>query len=109
KPGKPCFRYSAEGGGLSESGAIAYGELKLLALDVGQTAKVVVEPARGFDAGAGPGRRIEREVRGGTVGLILDGRGRPLVLSTDRAAARVDMERWVDALGLYRQPEPAGV
>ena len=39
-----------------------------------------IEPERGFDCGAGPGKPIERQVRGGTVGLILDARGRPLTL-----------------------------
>ena len=42
------------------------------------------EPARGFDLGAGNGKKVTHEVRGGTVGLIIDGRGRPLGLPEDR-------------------------
>jgi len=80
KPGKTCFRYRIEGGGLDRSGEIQFGHLELLPLGPGATAKISVDPERGFDLGAGPGKSIEREVKGGTVGLILDGRGRPLIL-----------------------------
>jgi hypothetical protein len=77
------------------------GELKLLPLADGATAHVAIEPVRSFDAGAGPGKRIEREVRGGTVGLILDARGRPLELPPNRAACREATTNWVNALGLF--------
>ena len=30
----------------------------------------MIEPRRQFDAGAGPGKRVERKIRGGTVGVI---------------------------------------
>jgi hypothetical protein len=59
--------------------------------------------ARGFDLGGGPGREIEKEVRGGTVGLILDARGRPLVLPQDRPTCKRTIDRWVTALDLYPQ------
>ena len=77
------------------------GELKRIPLDLGQTARVVVRPTRGFDLGTGPGQPVEREVRGGLVGLILDTRGRPLVLPTDRDECRRVMTDWVKAMGLY--------
>jgi uncharacterized protein (TIGR01319 family) len=101
KPGKPCFKYQIRGGSLNVSGEMAYGELQLLRLPLGETATVVVEPSRGFDLGAGPGQRVEREVRGGLVGIILDARGRPLVLPEDRSACRAAMTRWVEQLELY--------
>ena len=62
---------------------------------------VSVEPTRSFDLGAGPGKKVEREVRGGTVGLILDARGRPLELPQERSACRAMMTGWVKALDLY--------
>jgi uncharacterized protein (TIGR01319 family) len=108
KEGKPCFSYTIKGKTLNESGQIAYGEIKLLPLGEGETATVTIEPARGFDCGAGPGKRIERTVKGGTVGVILDGRGRPLVLPEDRASGRAAMTRWVDAMDLYPEMAEAG-
>ncbi|HUG93408.1 MAG TPA: glutamate mutase L [Planctomycetaceae bacterium] len=101
KPGKTCFKYRLEGGGLNESGEMLYGDIRLFPLADDQTARITIEPARGFDVGAGPGKSIEREVRGGTVGLILDARGRPLVLPDDPRACCEAVTKWVRALDLY--------
>ena len=101
KPGKKCFSFSIQGESIDESGEVAFGEIRLLPLGPGRTATAVVEPVRGFDLGAGPGRRIEREVAGGTVGLVLDARGRPLDVSIDRNVSRKMVAQWVDAMQLY--------
>jgi len=101
KTGKPCFSYEIKGDTLNESGSLNYGELKKLKLGPGEKAMVIIDPAKGFDFGAGAGKRIEREVRGGTVGLMLDARGRPLVLPEDRAECQRTMGKWVDAMEMY--------
>lgn len=101
KPGKPCFKYSLARSQGKESGEIACGEIRLLPLAPGESATLLVEPARGFDVGAGPGSRLEKQIQGGTVGLILDGRGRPLVLDADRSVGRALVAQWVGALDLY--------
>src|SRR5262249_25476339 len=108
KPGKECFTYRVAGKSLNESGTMRVGEIRLLPLAAGETAIVHVEPARQFDLGAGPGKNVEREVRGGTVGLILDARGRPLELPSDRAGCRAVVTRWVQALALYSPPSQGG-
>ena len=64
-----------------------------------------MEPEKSFDLGGGPGKTVEREVRGGSVGVILDARGRPLVLPGERAVAATAMARWVGALELYEREE----
>jgi hypothetical protein len=101
KVGRPCFRYVITSGGETWSGQVQCGEIALLPLGEGERGLVTIEPDRTFDCGEGPGRRVEREVRGGTVGLILDGRGRPLMLPGDRVAGRRQMEAWVCAVDLY--------
>jgi hypothetical protein len=101
KPGKPCFSYRIQGKSLNESGEIQVGDLKLLPLPAGETAKITVEPARGFDCGEGSGKPVERDIKGGTVGVILDGRGRPLKLPEDPRACRDAVTGWVRALDLY--------
>jgi uncharacterized protein (TIGR01319 family) len=100
KPGRPCFRFAVRGGG-HESGEMNVGDLRLIPLADGETASVAIEPARGFDCGAGPGKAVEREVRGGTVGLILDARGRPLAVPDDRLQSQALVTRWVEALHVY--------
>ena len=75
KLGRTCFEYEITGDTLNESGAINFGDIKLLPLGPDETAEVTIDPARGFDVGAGPGKQVRRKVTGGTVGLFLDGRG----------------------------------
>ncbi|MBI4206456.1 MAG: glutamate mutase L [Betaproteobacteria bacterium] len=106
KAGRPCFRFSIRTGDREESGEMLYGDLRLVPLGERETAIVIIDPERGFDCGGGPGKRVEREVRGGTVGMILDARGRPLVVPTARAASREMVERWGAALGLYPELAP---
>ena len=76
--GRPCLTYSLKGKGLQEQGVLLCGELQEFPLSHSESVDAVLEPARGFDVGAGPGKRLECTLRGGTVGIILDGRGRPL-------------------------------
>ena len=101
KPDRKCFAYRITGDSLDESGEMTFGEMKLFPLGPDEKARVSVEPARGFDLGAGSGKPIEREVRGGAVGLILDARGRPLELPDDRHACQAAVTRSITALGLY--------
>ncbi len=109
KLGAPCFSYSITGSSLNESGSMAVGDLKLLPLGLEEKVMIVCEPAKGFDLGAGPGKRIEKEVRGGTVGLILDARGRPLKLPADRAACQKTIGEWVEQMEMYPPPEGGAV
>jgi hypothetical protein len=92
---------------LNESGTMNYGELKMLPLAEDQTVKVTIDPERGFDFGAGPGKRIERTARGGTVGIILDARGRGLKLPEERKACQATMSKWVQAMQMYPDAAPA--
>lgn len=108
KAGRPCFRYAIRSSTLNESGQMMVGDIRLFPLGDGERAMVSVEPDRAFDCGAGAGKAIEREVRGGAVGIVLDARGRPLVLPVERATGRALVETWVNALQLYPQLEPTG-
>ncbi|HWL09819.1 MAG TPA: glutamate mutase L [Planctomicrobium sp.] len=76
--GRPCFQYRFDGPNGRESGGLSFGELKTLPLAVGETAQIELVPARGVDLGNGPGSVVNGTIRGGTVGVILDARGRPL-------------------------------
>jgi len=100
RPDRLCFAYSITGDTLNESGEMNWGDLRLLALGVDETAEITIEPARGCDVGAGPGKRVQKTIHGGTVGIILDARGRPLVLPE---SPRESVARWVETLDLYPQ------
>ncbi|MBX3448578.1 MAG: glutamate mutase L [Planctomycetaceae bacterium] len=103
RPGDVCFRYRISGGGFSTAGELHVGDWKLLPLAPGDTARIEVEPHRRCDMGAGPGRSISATIHGGIVGVILDGRGRPLRLPTERHDCQKQMDRWQKELNLYAE------
>jgi hypothetical protein len=58
-------------------------------------------PTRAFDMGEGRGRRVTREIEGGVVGIIVDARGRPLLLPESRDERARRLSDWEQALGVY--------
>ena len=61
-----------------ETHAVMPGELKRLEADRQVEDTATIQPAKGLDMGAGPGQPVETPLYGGVVGVLLDGRGRPL-------------------------------
>jgi len=101
KPGERCLDYTIALPDGEVKGTLKFGEIRLLPLGVKEEAMVRVKPARNMDLGAGRGESLERRVRGGVVGLMLDGRGRPLRLPP-RLEDRVRLlKRWHQELNLY--------
>jgi uncharacterized protein (TIGR01319 family) len=80
---------------------LAYGALRLYPLGLGLKANVTIQPAKTANLGAGAGVAVTREVQGGAVGLLLDGRGRPLQLPADHHTRMGALKKWFDAVGLY--------
>lgn len=102
KPGTPCFSYRLLfPDERIEEGALAVGELLLFPLPASQEAVAEVTPVKGFDFGAGNGKKITRKVRGGIVGLLLDARGRPIVIAREETARVRQLQRWAKAVELY--------
>jgi hypothetical protein len=100
RAGEEICRVTVSAGSAKREEAVISGELRLLPLAAGESAEVVASPSRRFDCGEGPGREVQRTVRGGTVGLVLDGRGRPLWLPADAEERRARMRGWLAALGI---------
>jgi hypothetical protein len=101
--GDPVMEYNISfDGGRTESGTLKYGELKLLGdFPVGAEASFEAKPTKRFDMGNGPGRVATKKVRGGVVGLVLDGRGRPIGLNPDAGARRTQLLEWGAAMNSY--------
>ncbi len=93
------------------------GDLELIPMGLDEKARVVIQPARRLDVGAGPGRKVEGEVEGGVVGLVIDARGRVYKTATDSTGKRYlegsipipddeherveALKRWHKALNIY--------
>ena len=84
------------------AGADKHIQLGLQENGLPHTARAIFEPEKHFDCGAGKGNRVEVELQGGVVGIILDGRGRPFDLSTLNEDERVNyLTTWMKELDIY--------
>ena len=63
--------------------------------------KVVLTPSKKMDIGAGAGQEIRTEIYGGTVGLVFDGRDRPITIPSDQARRLESLRSWSRALNEY--------
>jgi len=81
-----------------ESGELRAGQIIVLKLEA-EEIEATLEPRRGYDVEAGRGRRWEGKISGGAVGVILDGRGRPLALPSGESERMAKLEEWVRAVG----------
>ena len=80
---------------------IPVGEIRLYPMGLHDTAEVQVTPARRFDVGAGHGKILKNSIRGGQVGLVIDTRGRPLVLPEKKEERRELIAKWYKDFGMY--------
>jgi len=94
--------------GSTDEGELRFGELKLFPkLAVGETAEAEINPTRAFDLGQGRGHTVKAHVYGGVVGVVLDGRGRPLYLSENHEERRNQLLSWFEAMNAY--PDLSGI
>lgn len=103
KPGQPCLTVELSAPGKpTVDRKIPFGDLVLIPLPEEGAAKLTAVPERGFDLGLGKGRPLAADVKGGTVGLIVDTRGRrPFTLPSPPAARIERLRAWNRALDAY--------
>ncbi len=102
KPGSKCVRVEIR----RESGEtidreVKFGDIELIPLPLGEKTQTTIEPTRNFDCGEGRGKKVEAELSGGVVGIVIDCRGRPLLLSAKDSNRADDLEKWIKALEIY--------
>jgi hypothetical protein len=82
-------------GGEEREAEAAYGSLQVLPIPLGEMATLELKPARGFDVGWGRGNKSPPiKVSSGTIGLIIDARGRPLVLPETKDERQAEIQQW---------------
>ena len=97
-------------GGKREELSVPYGYLRLIPLELGETAKATLHPEKGLDVGEGKGRERVVTLKGGVVGLMFDARGRqPFRLPEDRAARIAKLNQWNEALSIYPPRDAAKI
>ena len=101
KAGDLCAEYEIALPDGKQTGSLHCGDLRLFPLAPEATAAAVVRPGRNWDMGAGRGQEVHTTATGGDVGLVLDGRGRPIQFG---GAPEKDLQQllaWNQALNLY--------
>ena len=78
---------------------LKYGNIETLPLSSGEVGELSIQGLRGADIGFGPGRSLTIPVSGGALGVVFDGRGRPLDLPADAVRRRELIKKWNWALG----------
>jgi len=84
---------------------LKFGEVRRIELPERSEAEAVIQPAKRFDAGKGDGHIVETTIMGGAAGVLMDARGRPLVLPEEVGARRRLLQEWFKALDLYPEEE----
>lgn len=88
----------ASGGTIEDE--VKAGSLSVLPLSPGQKAVMHLRPRAGIDIGRGPGRGGRPiEIQGSALGLIVDARGRPLVLPSDPKRRMKIVASWLWDVG----------
>jgi uncharacterized protein (TIGR01319 family) len=77
------------------------GTIEVLPLPAGQSGRLFLHPHHHADAGFGPGRAPAGgiPVSGTALGIVVDGRGRPVHLPQDRSQRMEVIKRWQQAVG----------
>lgn len=96
KEGEVAVKIS--GDGINES--VKAGDLLVIPCGRNEFKQVTLEPGKGLDLGAGKNKPIEATLEGGTVGIIIDARGRSLKLAEDEKIRVANNRRWLEAMGL---------
>ena len=97
KDGEPCLSVSFKSG---KTEVVPFGQIRVLPLAGGETDEATLTPAKGFDVGVGKGKSRTVTVEGGVVGLVIDTRGRPIVIPAEQPARVAKLQEWLRAFDL---------
>ncbi|MBS1705021.1 MAG: glutamate mutase L [Armatimonadetes bacterium] len=96
KPGEKVVTVRGEG----VNQTLNYGQMAVIPCDRHQFKELTIEPTKGFDVGGGKGVSVTKKLEGGTVGIVIDARGRPFQLPTDQPTRIAKLREWLEAFGL---------
>jgi uncharacterized protein (TIGR01319 family) len=85
--------------------SVEYGTIQRLDLAENEVAEAEIRPNSPFRVSAEGGRSVTTKIEGGVVGVLIDGRGRPIDLPSDDSKRRSKLLEWYRTLNAY----PTGV
>lgn len=78
---------------------VPFGAVHVIPLSGREEAQLRVSPHRKLDVGAGPGQSITQKIRGGSLGVIVDARGRPIQVPSQPRDRWAKFAQWRGAVG----------
>lgn len=99
QPGQKMLHVTMETDETQLEVEVEYGTIETLPLAAGKSAKVTLQPLRRVDIGFGPGKEHTITIRGGSVGLVIDARGRPLILPAEDGERQTALRQWLWDIG----------
>jgi hypothetical protein len=94
------YKLEYEDGSPAKGGEITQGQIVVLPLGLGEYGRLTLNPERKVNLGSGMiGRSGTLRVAGGTLGVVIDARGRPLALPHDLGRSRELNQRWLWEIG----------
>jgi len=103
RPGTPILRIRVNReDGRTFTREIKYGSLTVLPIELGEKVSLHLRPLHRFDVGmGGPGKSGKVNAVGGSLGIIIDTRGRPLPFSLDPEKNWKRNDTWIKTLLKY--------
>lgn len=78
---------------------VRFGRLEVFPVPVGRPSVVTLKPVSGIDIGYGRGKPGKIKIRGASIGLVIDARGRPLPRFTKDKSRRDLVQQWIHDIG----------
>nr|HMS57164.1 glutamate mutase L [Fimbriimonadaceae bacterium] len=96
KPGETAVTVTGEG--VNE--VVPYGKIKIIPCGRDEFKTLTIEPGKSFDVGAGKGKAITEKLEGGTVGIMIDARGRPFNIEFTTQNRVAQLRDWLSCMNL---------
>lgn len=96
KEGDNCVSISGDGVNLK----VPVGAIQIIPCGRGEFKNLTITPEKNFDVGAGKGKPITEKLEGGTVGIIVDARGRPFNIDLNTPGRVEKLRGYLSAMGL---------
>jgi hypothetical protein len=77
---------------------VMFGTIVVIPLSLGEKATLKLQPLHRFNIGMGSGQGGTVQVTGGSLGLVVDARGRPLIPKLDLVKWRAQYNQWLQIL-----------
>lgn len=78
---------------------VKQGGFEVLPLKLGEVGDLNLQPRNRADIGKGTGKKVAMKVGGSALGIVIDGRGRPLSMTSDNVRRRDLIKKWLWSLG----------